>query len=206
MKSRNHLFQCLVCAITLALCIGCGHEHGPHTHTHGPSERGDGHSHYRSDGDRPPFTYLAMNGEFHLNPGDSMSQNDPRNPGRLILKTSAEKGSLTRMTFFDHSDLQKQLAACGYHFIGSRPDPHYYPERSKTSIWDVFEQVEEFSGDCIKYKYVLSRSPHGDPIHMHLRYGNNVDSILELSNAPYDSEYNPWWATYCDIERTRACD
>lgn len=215
MKSTNHLLQSLICIAILALCIGCGHEHGPDTHTHdsndvghthAPGERGDGHSHYGSAGDRPPFTYLTMNGEFHLNPGDSMSQNDPRNPGRLILETSAEKGSLTKMTFFDHTDLEKKLAECGYHFIGSRPDPHYYPEQSKTSIWDVFEKVEDFSGDCAKYKYVLSRSPHGDPIHMHLRYGNNVDSILELSNAPYDSEYNPWWATYCDIERTTACD
>ncbi len=179
---------------------------GSHSHSHAPGERGDGHSHYHDAVERPPFTYLTMNGEFHLNPGDSMSQNDPRNPGRLILTTSSDKGSLTKMTFFDHSDVEKQLAECGYHFIGSRPDPHYYPEQSKTSIWDVFEKVEDFSGDCSKYKYVLSRSPHGDPIHMHLRYGDDVERILAMSNDAEDDQFNPWWATYCDINRTTACD
>lgn len=216
MKSVKYLLLSSICLLSLALCISCGHEHGPDTHTHdsdgtththAPGERGDGHSHYDDNSaDRPPFTYLTMNGEFHLNPGDSMSQNDPRNPGRLILATSDEKGSLTRMTFFDHSDLQKKLAECGYHFIGSRPDPHYYPEQSKTSIWDVFEKVEDFSGDCANYKYVLSRSPHGDPIHMHLRYGDDVERILAMSDDAEDNQFNPWWATYCDINRTTACD
>ncbi|MEO1626253.1 MAG: hypothetical protein AAFV25_13945 [Bacteroidota bacterium] len=216
MKSVKYLLLSSICLLSLALCISCGHEHGPDTHTHdsdgaththAPGERGDGHSHYDDNSaDRPPFTYLTMNGEFHLNPGDSMSQNDPRNPGRLILETSDEKGSLTRMTFFDHSDLQKKLAECGYHFIGSRPDPHYYPEQSKTSIWDVFEKVEDFSGDCANYKYVLSRSPHGDPIHMHLRYGDDVERILAMSDDAEDNQFNPWWATYCDINRTTACD
>ncbi|MEL6865800.1 MAG: hypothetical protein AAFP19_15350, partial [Bacteroidota bacterium] len=158
MKSTKYLLPFFICLIALALCISCDHEHGPHTHTHdgegaghthAPGERGDGHSHYDDKADRPPFTYLTMNGEFHLNPGDSMSQNDPRNPGRLLLETSDEKGSVTKMTFFDHTDIDKKLAECGYHFIGSRPDPHYYPEQSKTSIWDVFEKVEDFSGDCM---------------------------------------------------------
>ncbi|MEM1321276.1 MAG: hypothetical protein AAGG75_13555 [Bacteroidota bacterium] len=229
MKSTKHLLQSFICIITLALCISCGHEHGPdththdseeashshshdskdasHSHSHAPGERGDGHSHYNDNkAERPPFTYLTMNGEFHLNPGDSMSQNDPRNPGRLILETSDEKGSVTKMTFFDHTDIEKKLAECGYQFIGSRPDPHYYPEQSKTSIWDVFEKVEDFSGDCSNYKYVLSRSPHGDPIHMHLRYGNDIEGVLAMSNDAEDDQFNPWWATYCDIDRTTACD
>ena len=166
------------------------HSHGGKTHTHGA----------------PSFTYLKMNGDFKMNLNDSMTQNDPRNPSRLTLSTTTKAGSLTRMTFYDHNDIEKKLAECGYEFIGSRPDPHYYPKESKTSIWDVFEKKEDYDGDCSNYKFVLSRSPHGDPIHMHLRYGNDVDSILALSNAEYDSQFNPWWATYCDIERTTSCD
>lgn len=198
--------------------ISCGHEHGPGTHTHGPEgeeaahthgpdERGDGHSHYNAnEATPPPFTYLAMNGEFHLNPGDSLSQNDPRNPSRLELTTSDEAGSITKMVFYAHDDMNKKLAECGYEFIGSRPDPHYYPKESKTSIWDVFKKVEDFSGDCMNYSYVISRSPHGDPIHMHFRYGNDVEALLAMSNDEEDSSFNPWWATYCDIERTTSCD
>ncbi len=210
-------FSCLlICATIMA---GCGHEHGPDTHTHGPDgvevphthgpdDRGDGHSHYdaNASAEMPAFTYLAMNGEFHLNPGDSMSNNDPRNPGRLKLTTSKEAGSKTRMVIYDHTDFNNQLAECGYEFIGSRPDPHYYPAESKTSIWDVFKKVEDFSGDCSKYQYVISRSPHGDPIHMHFRYGEDVENLLAMSNDKEDANFNPWWATYCDIERTTACD
>jgi len=197
------------------LFMSCGHKHGPDTHTHdsdeaghthAPGERGDGHSHYGDHGERPPFTYLTMNGEFHLNPGDSMSQNDPRNPGRLKMTTTDEAGSITKMAFYDHTDLDKQLAECGYEFIGSRPDPHYYPKQSKTSIWDVFKKVEDISGDCMQFKYVISRSPHGDPIHMHLRYGEDVEALLAMSNDKEDNNFNPWWATYCDIDRTTACD
>ena len=109
-----------------------------------------------------------MKGEFDLNPGDSLSQNDPRNPGRL--------------------------------------DPHYYPKESKTSIWNVFKKVKDFSGDCINYNYVISRSPHGDPIHMHFRYGEDIEALLAMSNDEKDSNFNLWSATYCDIERTTACD
>ena len=204
-------------------CGGHNHEHGEHSHDHGHShgshshgdekahshdhdERGDGHSHYDSKAEKPPFTYLTMNGDFHLNPGDSMSENDPRNPGRLQLTTSEEKGSITKMVFYAHDDISLKLAECGYEFIGSRPDPHYYPSQTKTSIWDVFMKVEDFSGDCAKYKYVISRSPHGDPTHMHLRYGDDVEKLLAMSNDEVDENFNPWWATYCDIDRTTACD
>ncbi len=206
---------------TTALFFGCGHEtdheHGPDTHTHGPNgeeiphthgpdDRGDGHSHYTTTADKPAFTYLAMNGEFHLNPGDSLTLNDPRNPSRLQLTTDDEAGSLTTMVFYAHDDMDQKLAECGYQFVGSRPDPHYYPNQSKTSIWDVFEKVEDYSGDCLPYAYVISRSPHGDPIHMHLRYGKDVEALLTMSNDEVDENFNPWWATYCDIERTTACD
>ena len=205
-------------AMLFTNCGGHGHEHGDHTHdhshthgteeahTHGPDERGDGHSHYDPKAEKPAFTYLTMNGDFHLNPEDSMSQNDPRNPARLTLETSEEKGSVTKMTFYDHNDISLKLAECGYEFIGSRPDPHYYPNETKTSIWDVFKKVKDFSGDCSNYTYVISRSPHGDPVHMHLRYGNDVEKLLSMSNDEVDENFNPWWATYCDIERTTSCD
>ncbi|MBU2997964.1 hypothetical protein KO500_16095 [Cellulophaga baltica] len=205
-----------LCLITV-LFINCGHKNDPdkhthnsedtgHVHTHAFDERGDGHSHYDTNNDKPPFTYLRMNGEFHLNPGDSLSQNDPRNPGRLKLTTSDKAGSITKMVFYDHNDLDKKLAECGYEFIGSRPDPHFYPKKSKTSIWDVFKKVKDFSGDCINYNYVISRSPHGDTIHMHLRYGDDVEALLAMSNDTIDSQFNPWWGVYCDIERTTSCD
>jgi hypothetical protein len=206
--------------LSLIIFIGltsCGHEHGSGTHTHGPTDnekehkhktdgRGDAHDHYQNDKKHPPFSYLAMDGEFHLNPGDSISQNDPRNPGRIKLKTSQDAGTLTKMIFYDHDDINKKLAECGYEFIGSRPDPHYYPERSKTSIWDIFKKVKDISGNCENYEYVISRSPHGDPIHMHLRYGNDVNELLAMSNDEEDGNFNPWWATYCDIERNTSCD
>lgn len=178
-----------------------GHSHTHDDQAHSHSHGGDGHTHAA-----PSFTFLKMNGEFRMNPNDSLTQNDPRNPSKLVLSTTTEAGSLTRMTFYDHNDMEMKIAECGYEFIGSKPDPHYYPEQSKTSIWDVFEKKTDYDGDCSNFKYVLSRSPHGDPIHMHLRYGNNVDSILNLSNSEYDSEFNPWWATYCDINRTTSCD
>ncbi len=214
MKTVNSFISFLSFSILILSFTSCGHEHESHTHihdhssahghTHSAHDRGDGHSHY--DKNQSAFSYLTMKGEFHLNPGDSVSQNDPRNPGRIILETSEEKGTLTRMSFFDHNDLDKKLAECGYQFIGSRPDPHYFPDQSKTSIWDVFEKVEDYEGDCMNYQFVLSRSPHGDPVHMHLRYGDDVEKLLEMSNYEVDDQFNPWWATYCDIERTTSCD
>ncbi|MEM9887065.1 MAG: hypothetical protein AAF849_14315 [Bacteroidota bacterium] len=178
------------------------HDDG-HSHSHGHG--GDGHTH-ASTGDRPAFTYLGMNGEFKMNPGDSMTQNDPRNPSRLDLTTTDKAGSLTRIAFYDHADMNKQLADCGYQFMGSRPDPHYFPDASKTSIWDVFKRTEEYAGDCAKYEYVISRSPHGDPIHMHFRYGNDVEELLAMSNDEADNQFNPWWATYCALDQENPCD
>lgn len=216
---KSTIVAILILAILSFFVVYCtqsqaedGHSHsladGPHTHdesTHSHAHGGDGHTHASPDGS-PAFSYLAMKGEFKMNPNDSITQNDPRNPSRLVLETSDEKGSPTRMSFYSHDDTQQKLAECGYEFIGSRPDPHYYPEQSKTSIWDVFKKVEDYEGDCSKYKYVISRSPHGDPIHMHLRYGDDVEALLLMSNAEEDDDFNPWWSTYCDIERTTSCD
>ncbi|MBS9774765.1 MAG: hypothetical protein KGV59_06375 [Tenacibaculum sp.] len=141
------------------------------------------------------FSYLRMNGIFVMKQSEPETLNDPRNFSKLILSTSEKKGTITEMTFFSHEDINKQLAKCGYQFIGSRPDPHYYPP-SKTSIWDVFEKVKDFEGDCSKFKYVISRSPHDNPRHMHLRYGNNVEELLNMSKDKKDDKFNPWWADY----------
>ncbi len=213
-NSITKTMQTFILAAAVTLMCSCGHEHGPDTHTHdgeeahthAPGDRGDGHSHYDEDAKVPAFTYLRMNGEFHLNPGDTMSQDDERNPGRLSLTTSEEKGSLTKMTFYDHYDLNKKLAECGYEYIGSRPDPHYFPKESKTSIWDIFKKVKDFEGDCINYEYVISRSPHGEPLHMHLRYGKDLEALLAMSNDKEDGGFNPWWATYCEYDMKTACD
>ena len=212
-------FFILLLSLNILILFSCGHEHGPNTHTHGPAdgqisdshshssdERGDGHSHMNNKAENTPFSYMAMNGEFHLNPGDSISQNDPRNPSRLEFTTSDEPGSITKMVFYYHDDNNKKWADCGYEFIGSLPDPHYYPEISKTSIWDIFKKVEDYSGDCMNFKYVISRSPHGDPIHMHLRYGEDVEALMAMSDDEKDKKFNPWWATYCAIDRTTSCD
>lgn len=211
-------FAVLILAIFSVGCKEQPHSHDDgHTHTHGDEEHahdgqphshangGDGHTHAADAGEQPAFTYLRMNGEFKMNPGDSLTQNDPRNPGKIQLTTTDEKGSVTKIAFFDHDDLSKKLAECGYEYIGSRPDPHYYPGESKTSIWDIFKKVENFEGDCSKYTYVISRSPHGDPIHMHLRYGNDVEELLQNSNLEKDSKFNPWWPTFCDINQKDPC-
>lgn len=147
------------------------------------------------------FAYLAMQGTFEMKKSDSLTVNDPRNVSKLVLNTSAEKGTLTKMAFFSYADASIKLAECGYQYIGSKPDPYYFPSKSKTSIWDVFEKVEDYSGDCSKYKYVISRSPHDNPRHMHLRYGNDVDALLNMSNDDEDENFNPWWATYIESEK-----
>ena len=61
---------------------------------------------------------------------------------------------------------------------------------------DIFEKVEDYSGECEEFKYVISRSPHDSPLHMHLRYGDNVEDLLNMSKNPKDDKFNPWWAEY----------
>lgn len=152
------------------------------------------------------FSYLSMNGEFKMNPNDTLTQNDPRNPSKLVMSTSEKAGTITRIAFYEHDSMDKLWADCGYEFIGSMPDPHYYPHQSKTSIWDIFKRVEHFEGDCATFEYVASRSPHGDPIHLHLRYGDDPKALLAMSNDEELENFNPWWSVYCDINRTIRCD
>lgn len=201
--------------IIISIAVGCKHSHDhPHPHPHDHDHPHDHpHPHPHEDGKdgkkmkaKQQFTYLTMNGEFIMSPGDEKTENDPRNPSRLIMSTSSEAGTLTKIKFYDHKDVNKMLANCGYQFIGSKPDPHYFPSKSKTSIWDIFEKVENYEGDCASYKYVLSRSPHDVPVHMHLRYGDNVEVLLNMSKDEEDkANFNPWWATYCGVNQPNAC-
>lgn len=147
------------------------------------------------------FTYLTMNGEFQMDTKDLQTINDIRNPSRIILSTPTEKGTTTTMSFFNHFDSNKLEAKCEYQYISSRPDPYYFPNTSKTSIWDIFEKVESLVGNCEKYEFVISRSPHDTPLHMHLRYGYDVDKLLNMSHDAKDDKYNPWWAEYIEAKK-----
>jgi hypothetical protein len=112
-------------------------------------------------------------------------------------------------SFYQDLDGTVPLAEnCRYVYKGAAGDPYYYPTRSKPSIWDLFELV---SGDttCNNFYYVILRSPHGNPIHMHLRYGDTKSSfrkLLNLSNGPENpNSLNPWWSVYCTAG-TSGCD
>jgi hypothetical protein len=97
---------------------------------------------------------------------------------------------------------------CRYVYKGAEGDPFYYPDRSKTSIWDLFEFVSG-AGDCKAFYYIIIRVPHGDPVHMHLRYGDERSSfrkLLEMSDGPEDkTQLDPWWSVYC-AEGVSGCD
>lgn len=147
------------------------------------------------------FSYLAMNGEFKMASKNAETINDKRNPSIILLSTSQKAGTLTKMTFFHHSNENEKLAECGYQYVGSRPDPYYFPNISKSSIWDIFEKVEDYSGKCGDFRYVISRSPHDIPVHMHLRYGGDVEDLLNMSRDTKDDKFNPWWAEYVSADR-----
>ena len=197
--------------IAALVLVGCGdpdapttHSHdggAPHTHDVGQTAAEHGHTHAAT------ISYLNMNGEFEMDPVKASTRDDVRNPSRVRLATTEDAGSLTRMAFYAHDNSDQLVADCGYQFAGSRPDPHYFPAESKSSIWDTFEQVEAYEGACDDYSAVISRSPHGDPVHMHLRYGSDVDDLLAMSTVPVDSSrFEPWWSSYCAPGRTESCD
>ena len=76
-------------------------------------------------------------------------------------------------------------------------DAYYFPERTKTSIWDLFELVEGEAA-CRCFASVALRAPYGNPVHMHMRYGDatsSFDKLLALSNGPEDkAKLDPWWS------------
>jgi hypothetical protein len=147
--------------------------------------------------------YLGVDGTFTVDTAE-IAAKDPRNPKRVVFKQME--------TFSFYEDLQGKTPIaenCRYSYKGAAGDPFYYPEKSKTSIWDLFELV---SGDtvCNKFKYVALRAPHGNPIHMHMRYGDansSLDKLLAISNnGPEDkTKLDPWWSVYC-AEGVSGCD
>jgi hypothetical protein len=62
---------------------------------------------------------------------------------------------------------------------------------------------------CRRFTYVALRAPHGNPVHMHLRYGDersSFQSLLAMSNGPEDkTKLDPWWSVYC-AEGLSGCD
>jgi hypothetical protein len=147
--------------------------------------------------------YLGLHGTFTLDP-TAVSARDPRNPKRIVFQ------QMETFSFYTDMDGKMPMAqGCRYAYKGAAGDPFYYPEKSTASIWDLFALV---SGDaaCAQFRYVALRAPHGNPVHMHLRYGDassGFEQLLGISLAgPEDkTKINPWWSVYC-AEGTSGCD
>jgi hypothetical protein len=142
--------------------------------------------------------YLGVDGAFILG-GNETSRNDPRNPGRVVFD------EMEFFTFYSDVEGEELLAEnCRYAYRGAAGDAFYYPERSLGSIWDMFELRSADNEACQPFKYVILRSPHGDPVHMHMRYGDaemSFGELLEVSLLEEDAEtFNPWWSLYCEAD------
>ncbi|MBW4550203.1 MAG: hypothetical protein KME35_03700 [Aphanocapsa sp. GSE-SYN-MK-11-07L] len=119
--------------------------------------------------------YLGYNGSFHLNAESESSTKDTRNPKRIDIQKMEEA------TFYKDAAGQTAIARdCHYAYLGAVPDTKYYPEY-KTSVWDLFELEKDEEGNqdpaCKQFKYLSFTAPHGDPIHMHFRYGGEKASV-----------------------------
>lgn len=146
--------------------------------------------------------YLGLNGIFTVDTKD-ISASDPRNPPRVVFD------KMEYFSFYADSAGKVPLAQqCRYIYRGAMGDRYYYPKIAKTSIWDMFELA---SGEqaCNEFFYVIVRPPHGDPIHMHMRHGDQDSSfkkLLKMSNGPEDkTKLDPWWSVYCS-EGVSGCD
>ena len=121
-------------------------------------------------------------------------------PQTCVTPNELYSSKWSSISFYQDYDGNTFIAKnCQYIYKGAAGDPFYYPKQSKTSIWDLFELA---SGDaaCNNFSYVILRSPHSNPVHMHMRYGNASSSfrqLLNLSNAPENkNSINPWWSVY----------
>lgn len=146
--------------------------------------------------------YLGVNGKFTLDTSVPSSLHDPRNPARIVFN------QMKSFSFYRDLAGRNPIAEnCEYVYRGAAPDPFYYP-KFQTSIWDLFELVPGKEA-CSGFKYVALRSPHGEPVHMHFRYGGENSSfktILSQSTGESDpKKLNPWWSLYC-AEGVTACD
>ena len=158
------------------------------------------HSEYTSPNADVP--YLGVDGVFTLDTSEPASLHDPRNPARIVFE------EMERFSFYRDLEGQQPIAEnCTYTYQGAAPDPFYYPE-FQTSIWDLFE-LAPGNETCGGFQYVILRAPHGDPVHMHFRYGgtnSSFETLLNMStDTPDEMELNPWWSLYC-AEGVTACD
>jgi hypothetical protein len=146
--------------------------------------------------------YLGLDGVFTVDTKE-LSASDPRNPPRVVFE------KMEYFSYYADSAGKMPIAQqCRYIYRGAVGDNYYYPDIAKTSIWDMFELA---SGEaaCNEFYYVLVRPPHGNPIHMHLRHGDQYSSfkkLLKMSNGPEDkTKLDPWWSVYC-AEGVSGCD
>jgi hypothetical protein len=133
--------------------------------------------------------YFGVDGIFTMDTSVPGTVHDPRNPARIVFE------QMERFSFYRDMDGQLPIAEnCEYTYQGAAPDPFYYPE-FQTSVWDLFE-LAPGNEACSAFQYVILRAPHGDPIHMHFRYGDGNSSFESLLS---------WWSVYC-AEGVSACD
>ena len=147
--------------------------------------------------------YLGLDGTFTIDTSE-LAATDPRNPKRVVFR------QMETVSFYDDIGGTSPIAEnCRYTYRGAAGDPYFYPQRSKASIWDQLELVGG-GPPCERFSYVIVRSPHGNPTHMHMRYGDTSTSfskLLAISNiGPEDkTKLDPWWSVYC-VEGVTGCD
>jgi hypothetical protein len=147
-------------------------------------------------------SYLGYNGMFMLNADQAGSVKDPRNPKRIGMS------KMETITFYKNATGKDAIARnCEYVYMGAAGDPKYYAEFKAS--WDMFELAQDEKQDpaCKKFQYLVLTAPHGEPMHMHMRYGDQSSSftaLLKMSNAVENAaKFTPWFATYCGAGKTR---
>ncbi len=140
--------------------------------------------------------YLGYDGMFILNADQEGSLKDPRNPKRIGMS------KMETVTFYKNATGQEAIARnCEYTYMGAAGDPKYYKEFKAS--WDLFELVadEKQDSNCKQFRYLTVTAPHGEPAHMHVRYGGEQSSfevLLKMSGEKKDeAKFSPWFATYC---------
>jgi hypothetical protein len=140
--------------------------------------------------------YLGLDGTFYLNQGDKEGYADARRPKRVVVT------KMQKFSFYSDAAGKHPIAQnCVYTYLGTAKDPKFYAE-FKGAVWDLFELEADDKLDpkCQKFKHLTIVPPHGEPTHMHIRYGdekNNATKLLNMSQAE-----KPWFPTYCGIGKT----
>ena len=147
--------------------------------------------------------FLGLDGTFLINQDHQASINDPRNPKRLVIN------KMEKFSFYaDNEGTQAIAKNCTYIYMGAAKDPKFYA-LFKSAIWDQFELAKDEKADpaCDRFKYITVVVPHGDPAHMHFRYGDTKSDLTTLLNISKEEEdkktFSPWFATYCNNGRNR---